>query len=91
MIPTDGMLGVHFAVRFFMDLVGVLSILGWSIRCRSGFCPVGISRGLFSIFGVRNKKIFLIFPVSKILARVFLGSVCGDLAFIQVHPLWGEY
>ena len=37
-----------------MDFIGSLESLGWSLRGRSGICPLGLSRGLFSIFGVRN-------------------------------------
>ena len=52
--PNVGMLGSLFSVRFYTDFIGSLESLGWSIRGRSEFCPLGLSRGLFSIFEVRN-------------------------------------
>ena len=45
---------LSFLVRFYMDFIGSLESLGWSIRGRSEFCPLGLSRGLFSIFELRN-------------------------------------
>ena len=47
MIPTGGMLVVHFSARFLMDLIGVLSILGWSNRVQSGFILWGFSGPFF--------------------------------------------
>ena len=52
--PNGGMLGYLFSVRFYTDFIGSLGSLGWSIRGRSKFCPLGLSRGLFSIFEVQN-------------------------------------
>ena len=44
----------NISVWFHMDFIGLLFPLGWTIRGRSGFCPLGLFRGLFSNFGVRN-------------------------------------
>ena len=39
---------------FFLDLIGFLVLLGWSMSGRSGLCPLGLSCDLFYILRVRN-------------------------------------
>ena len=56
-----------------MDFIGSLKSLGWSIRGRSGICPLGLSRGLFSIFGGEIG----IFLVSQTFVRRFGGMFVG--------------
>ena len=36
-----------FSVWFYMDFIGLLFLLGWSIRGRSWISPLGLFRGLF--------------------------------------------
>ena len=48
------MLGRHFMHGFFMDFIGLLVPLGWSMRGRSRFFLSRFSCGHFSIFGLRN-------------------------------------
>ena len=55
MVPNGGMLGRNFLIGFVsMDFIGFLVLLGWLLRGRSDFCPLGLFCGLFSIFGVQN-------------------------------------
>ena len=69
-----------------MDFIGSLESLGWSIRGRSEFCPLGLSHGLFSNFGVRNWNFlgFADFGLS------FWGDVCGVMVLDLVPSLWGD-
>ena len=69
-----------------MDFIGLLFLLGWLLRGRSGICPLGLSRGLFSIFGVRNWN-FLGFAD---FCPSFWGDVCGGMVLDLVPSLWGE-
>ena len=68
-----------------MDFIGSPESLGWSNRGRSGICPLGLSRGLFSIFRVRNWNFlgFADFGLS------FWGAVCGGTVLDLVSSLWG--
>ena len=66
-----GMLGGHFSARFFMELIDLLRLLGWSIRGRSGLCPLGLSHGLF---------LFLQYEIGFSLGFADFGSwFCGAL------------
>ena len=72
-----------------MGLIGSLFPLGWSLRGWSEFCPLGLSHGLFSIFGVDN-WIFLGSSVLQILACVFGGYMWG-IGFGSGPSLWGGH
>ena len=81
------MLGVYFSASFFMDLIGLLRILGLSISVRSGVCPLGLFRGLGSIFGGAKLEIFFGFTGFGLW---FGGPVCGGTVLDLVPPLGGD-
>ena len=61
------------SVWFHMDFIGLLFLLGWSIRGRSGFCPLRLFRGLFLFLGCEIGIVL----VSQTLVRGFGGLYVG--------------
>ena len=86
-VPNGGMLGRNFLIGFVcMDFIGFFVLLGWLLRGRSGICPLGLSRGLFSILRceIGNFLGFADFGSS------FWGDVCGGMVLDLVPSLWGD-
>ena len=85
-VPNGGMLGRNFLIGFVsMDFIGFLVLLGWLLRVWSEFCPLGLSRGLFSIFEVRNWQ----FSWFRRFWFVVLGGCLWGTVLDLVSSLWG--
>lgn len=77
----------NLSIRLISDFIGFMVLLGWSIRGRSGFCLLGLSRGLFISFGVRNWK-FSWFLGFADFGSFLWGPVCRDSVLDLAPPLW---